>query len=721
MSPTLPLRLCRELLTEAEPKGLGVSGCLVCLGRISYTSPVKIENDAAVKTEEGGKKLRAQHLAGIAVVASVLRLCNLGTFSLWLDEVLITQRAQGSLRETWVACQANAEHPPLSALVMSACHSLGFSDDLQRLVPIVLGVATLVLLAHWAAAHFGRPVGLLAGFLGALSPLHLRYSQELRPYSYLLFFAVLTLVLVDRLAQRPGWRSILLCAAALAGGLYTHIQFPLVLIPASLVLLESRRGDTQARGRLRRLAGLGAAAALAMLAFLPWLETITRLAQRTSAGGAASWTWYSAGQRWQFLSLAAREGDGLTWGGTLMAVLVILGAASVWRQCSGRAVLLAALVGTVGVELALLGANHWSNGRYNLMAWPFLLILTAAGCDLLRTLGRRPIAGVVIGLAVVGAHLQAIGDYQRIGRPSWDRMAEVIRLVRRADEKVFTENLPGRISLGYYLDRRTAAPRTDPITVDGDISRLARLWPPDRSCLLVIGRHPASPRLRRLAARFPMLVEYYSTGSLYRLTPEIRSKLFAGDFPEIRHGVSRQWPSPSIVALPKGLRGQPATCPERLWRAIAGESKPAQTRRLDFDPETTAEALLGGWSGFEATDDGHTFVWATGHETAIMLHCQNRGPYYLTLRLRAYPFAGETQRMRGFLNGGLLGETTLRPETHTITVPLSANRVSPGENLLVLQFAHTPAQANARPGSRETRALAAAFDWLELKDTAEPD
>ena len=121
------------------------------------------------------------HVAAFLAAATALRLCNLGMFSLRLDEILLVLRSRGTLAETWAACAAHGEHPPLSALVMSLLYGVGASDDLQRLVPILLGLGSIALLVVWTRDDFGPTVGVAAGWLAALSPYHLRYSQEPRP------------------------------------------------------------------------------------------------------------------------------------------------------------------------------------------------------------------------------------------------------------------------------------------------------------------------------------------------------------------------------------------------------------------------------------------------------------------------------------------------------------------------------------------------------------
>src|SRR5215813_13904172 len=117
-------------------------------------------------------------LALLAAVAALARTWNLGTFSLWLDELFLMMQAQGGPLDVWRACRSDVEHPPLAALVFDAGNALGISDAGQRMVPIVLGIATVLLLARWTARRRGRAAGIGAGLCAALLPFAVRYAQE---------------------------------------------------------------------------------------------------------------------------------------------------------------------------------------------------------------------------------------------------------------------------------------------------------------------------------------------------------------------------------------------------------------------------------------------------------------------------------------------------------------------------------------------------------------
>jgi len=658
----------------------------------------------------------SQALLGVLLLALVLRVCNLGCFSLWLDEVFQVQRSHGSLAEAWFPTSVDV-HPPLSALVMTFGYRLGLSDTAQRLVPVGLGGLSILLLVAWARRRFGDVVALTVGSLAALSPFHLRYSQELRPYPYLLFFVVLSLVVVDRAVEhgRVGWA--VPCGLVFAGGLYSHALFPLVAAPivASALLL-----DRQARKKACITVPLAAGIGLAL--FLPWLPQLLRTAAAAGEPSAQSWTWRALARRWQFLTVGGWEGADLTWGGAVLLVLALLGVVRALRlrRRGGFEVIVGAAVGLVGVELLFQFAwQRWSVGRYSIIGWPFLVVLVALGVEWVVQYRIR-VLGVATALALLGFHAGGLWEYATRGREQWERMVDVLREVHRPGEPVLTENLFCQYPIEYYLrgpgsNRDPGAARIMVLPLDRDLDRLLDLWPLDRSCLLVRGGTPHSPRIRRIASYSPMIAGYSQSQWLYRLPPRSTVSVTPDGtvaFQPLAPGEA--WPDPSLVLLPPELRDPPATWFDRALRSGRG-SPVDETALLQFDRESSARNLVSGWSGFESTSTATTFVWAVGFEAGVVF--ASSAVDSITIRARLWPFEapGQVQQVRALVNGHEIGVARLASGPQTLEAPASASALRPGPNLLVFQFAYALAPATVDSSSDDQRPLACAFDWIAFQ------
>lgn len=158
-----------------------------------------------------------------------------------------------------------------------------------------------------------------------------------------------------------------------------------------------------------------------------------------------------------------------------------------------------------------------------------------------------------------------------------------------------------------------------------------------------------------------------------------------------------------------------------LALAISGCRRIEETRFLNFDPETTAGHLVSGWSGWEKTPQGDTFVWATAREA--LLKVRNDGGSDRVVRLRAWSFdwpGAPEQTVTLFVNGTHIDTAPLGPEAHVLTFVVPRALWKKGENDLGLAFARADAPKDHVPGSGDARTLAAAVDWLEILPPPSP-
>ncbi len=166
-------------------------------------------------------------LAAIVGVAALIRVSNLGTFSAWLDEILTLRLLDLAPGEVVHRLSEDAENSPLCVAVLWIFRRLGLDETSLRLVPIAAGLASIVLLAIWIRSRVGRDVALIAGAVCALSPFHVRYSQELRPYPFLLLAVTASLVAAEHLRRTPRPGAAVGLGLILAAGLWIHVSFAL--------------------------------------------------------------------------------------------------------------------------------------------------------------------------------------------------------------------------------------------------------------------------------------------------------------------------------------------------------------------------------------------------------------------------------------------------------------------------------------------------------------
>ncbi|GIK40947.1 MAG: hypothetical protein BroJett011_47800 [Chloroflexota bacterium] len=136
------------------------------------------------------KKLEIYIALLITAVGFALRLYALGRESLWFDELLQLDIAQGPLSAILPQLPRHTA-VPLDYLISHFWIVLGRQEAWVRLPAVFLGTLTLPLAYQWGRALFGRGEGLLLLALLAASPFHVRYSQETRPYALLVLGVIL--------------------------------------------------------------------------------------------------------------------------------------------------------------------------------------------------------------------------------------------------------------------------------------------------------------------------------------------------------------------------------------------------------------------------------------------------------------------------------------------------------------------------------------------------
>jgi hypothetical protein len=611
-------------------------------------------------------------LGVIALLAALVRVLNLGTFSMWLDEILQTLQAELPWRDMIGSLRGDFVHPPLDAALTKLQLALGVGETGRRFLPIALGVATVVVLTAYCRRRFGGVAAVATGLLAAFSPFHIQYSQELRPYSLGLTLAVLALYASEKwLAEgRRRWLVatwISLCLASLSLYVASLLVLPMLARAADRVGLVAW---------FRRAAVL--AAALVPLA--AWVAFAAAGRQESAWPGPPGWGWPLAARRLERLLYQGLETSPLR-PLLLVGVLSVLVFGCSWalRRHRDVSLLVGAVAGGIGVEALLLAAGHWSNPRYDIIAWPFLLCLLGLGVSAVTTGARSP-AGTPVAVLLVGAILAAqlvgLTDYYRRGRPDWAWMATGATRLTALGGVVYAGGDWSHVCLSYYL-RSSAVP----LLQVGSSSPADIVQRSARECVYVVeggyGRRPSRWR------RFPR-VQRDPGGQgaeLFRLS-------------EPRDGLSCVWTTPYTLRRRQGFASP-------WWREPAGRMEMGRFA----EPH-----LLAGWLAPEAGEDGTRFVWATGPTALLALGGGEPKGEALEIVVHASP-PGQVVSLRH--NGAPVGRYRVDRVPTRIRTPLAGPWGE--ENVVELRFAKQLVPREAFAGAAEPRRLALAVSSLVVE------
>ncbi len=207
---------------------------------INPVAPVTTEPQLPTMTRSWVDRYALALLLGILAVAALLRVFQLGTIPLWVDETATLRFADRPFSEFFTPEAMREPNPPLYYM-MARVWLLAFGDSeiAIRSLPVIIGVLTVGIVFGFGRTLGGNRVGLIAALLLATSGIHIWYSQEARAYIVLAMLATLaawaTCILVTQpaLASRFSARSIGLWAGYVVCcilALYTHNTA--ILLPA---------------------------------------------------------------------------------------------------------------------------------------------------------------------------------------------------------------------------------------------------------------------------------------------------------------------------------------------------------------------------------------------------------------------------------------------------------------------------------------------------------
>lgn len=175
-------------------------------------------------------------IIGLVCVAAGLRILTLYRNAFWVDELDELIAAADHIGSVMTAPDG---FPPLSALLHHIWLWFG-SFETVRWLAVAYGLGAVVLLALAAARIGGRRAGVIALAIGAVSPLLIWHSQELRSYSLLMLVVAASLLAMLRAVESDRRSDWMVYAVVSAIGLWTHYFYALT-VGAAMIWLWSRR------------------------------------------------------------------------------------------------------------------------------------------------------------------------------------------------------------------------------------------------------------------------------------------------------------------------------------------------------------------------------------------------------------------------------------------------------------------------------------------------
>jgi uncharacterized membrane protein len=194
---------------------------------------------------------------------------DLGGESLWLDEGISIYRAHlpviDSIRQIlW------DNHPPLYfTLLHFWVVFAGDSEIAVRALSVLFSLSALFAMYRVGTVMFNRETGMISTLLLAISVFHLRYAQEARSYSLMVFLTLLSMYYLFKLLESQDMKASIGYIASSILLLFTHHHAMFVLLAQNMFFFTAARSIQNARGMdLKKWAIIQATT---LILYLPWI------------------------------------------------------------------------------------------------------------------------------------------------------------------------------------------------------------------------------------------------------------------------------------------------------------------------------------------------------------------------------------------------------------------------------------------------------------------
>ena len=401
-------------------------------------------------------------LGAVILAGFCLRLGRLGAQSIWYDEGVSLYLA-GLDIPAMIRHTAGDIHPPLYyALLHYWSRLAGDGEFAANFLSLFFGVLLIPMVYRLARALGYRRAGLWAAFLVAISPYHIWYAQEVRMYTLgawlgLMAAGGLWLAVHAPRRQPLGWTVYVLASAA---GLYTLYYFAFLLVALNVWALAEILARPPAQRR-RLFMSWAVAQAGVLLVYAPWLPVAYRQATNPPVPPWREWTPVGKVllESLTALSFGQSVEPAQVWPFLLVILALTLAGAWSLARRNGRHLLLVA--GYFLIPLALIELlSIWSplyHVRYLFTYAPAFAVLVGIGLE--EAGARWRLAPWLAGILIALVSTFSLAQYHFLPRYAPDDHRAAVRFLAehwRPGDVVLVNAGYAYPTLLYYLDMPVA-------------------------------------------------------------------------------------------------------------------------------------------------------------------------------------------------------------------------------------------------------------------------
>ena len=443
----------------------------------------------------------------ILLMGSFLRLYQIGSKSLWLDEACSVYKAEKAFLPMIKDIAKNDAHPPLYNALLHFWVYGGRGEGWIRGLSSLFGILTILVIYKFASFLFGRNVGLLSALITAGSSYQVFYAQDARLQTLVTLLILLSLYFFYRSLKEGKtvcWLAFILFTNL---SLYTFFySFFILLVENVFFFLNFKRYRTAFKTFI-------ISQLVILFLFLPWAPVLAQRMQLAKAGLSFSPPFST------FLSNAWLTFSQFTLGYSvlgesrleiLLGTLVVLAFLSLalWGAFKERNLLLLrqkTILLLLWLFLPLLAALliplkvHSFQPKHIIFSSPAYYILIALGLTKLK----RPKVSMALLIMLLALNLVSLRVYylKDFVKQDWRAVTEYVEENSQLKDLIlFYPNYSG-IAFDYYYGGNLPRDGIRGEDITGKLPRLTADWKrvwliQDFSPELIQGFNPVSRRLK---------------------------------------------------------------------------------------------------------------------------------------------------------------------------------------------------------------------------------
>jgi mannosyltransferase len=191
--------------------------------------PVQVSKVAVSRPDLSREQYRTL-LALITLAAAFIRFWHLGTRGFMIDEGFSWAIAQSPWKDFFYGLATRTADMTLHYFLLHLWSALGTSEFTLRSVSAIFGIATIPVIAEIGKRLYSRQAGIIAAAIFTVHIFAIKFSQEIRAYPMVMFFAALGWLQLTRIVREPSRRNWFWFSLISLAMIYSHFIAGLNLV-----------------------------------------------------------------------------------------------------------------------------------------------------------------------------------------------------------------------------------------------------------------------------------------------------------------------------------------------------------------------------------------------------------------------------------------------------------------------------------------------------------